>query len=106
VAWLPTTLIGMPEGWIRGNADVRGRLAKQLKVDADQICSYGRRAQTRTEHLRLVTQYLGWRAAGALELKSWTSSRWRRPWSTIRRRCCSGWRASIYDILVLREGIG
>ncbi len=37
------------------------RLAEQLKVDADQIRSYGRRAQTRTEHLRLVAQYLSWR---------------------------------------------
>ncbi len=34
------------------------RLADQLKVDATQIRSYGRRAQTRTEHLRLVAQYL------------------------------------------------
>ncbi|ELB94695.1 transposase [Rhodococcus wratislaviensis IFP 2016] len=45
------------------------RLAEQLKVEAAQIRSYGRRAQTRTEHLRLVAQYLGWRPAGGLELK-------------------------------------
>lgn len=45
------------------------RVAEQLKVDAAQIRSYGRRAQTRTEHLRLVAQYLGWRPAGAMELK-------------------------------------
>ncbi|KAF0846838.1 Tn3 family transposase [Nocardia caishijiensis] len=45
------------------------RLAEQLRVDGTEIRSYGRRAQTRTDHLRLVAQYLGWRAAGALELK-------------------------------------
>ena len=45
------------------------RLAEQLRVDGTEIRSYGRRAQTRTDHLRLVAQYLGWRAAGALELE-------------------------------------
>jgi len=45
------------------------RLAEQLKVDVAQLRSYGRRAQTRSEHVRLVAQYLGWRAAGAIELK-------------------------------------
>ncbi|MFI6309049.1 Tn3 family transposase [Nocardia fusca] len=45
------------------------RLAEQLRVDGTEIRSYGRRAQTRTDHLRLVAQYLGWRTAGALELK-------------------------------------
>ncbi|MGB8962295.1 MAG: DUF4158 domain-containing protein [Pseudonocardiaceae bacterium] len=34
-----------------------------------QIGSYGRRAQTRTEHLRLVARYLGWRSAGTMEFK-------------------------------------
>ncbi|WP_308188379.1 Tn3 family transposase [Nocardia australiensis] len=45
------------------------RLAEQLKVDATLIRSYGKRAQTRTEHLRLAAQYLGWRSAGSMELK-------------------------------------
>ncbi|MFD3592591.1 Tn3 family transposase [Nocardia sp. NPDC058640] len=45
------------------------RLADQLEVDASMIRSYGKRAQTRTEHLRLVAQYLGWRLASAAELK-------------------------------------
>jgi len=45
------------------------RLADQLKVDAAELRSYGKRAQTRTEHLRLVAQYLGWRPAGAMEVK-------------------------------------
>ncbi|GAA4479678.1 Tn3-like element TnAs1 family transposase [Rhodococcus olei] len=45
------------------------RLAEQLNVDVAELRSYGRRAQTRSEHLRLVTQYLGWRPAGELALK-------------------------------------
>ncbi len=45
------------------------RLAEQLGVDPDAIRSYGRRAKTRTEHLRQAARYLGWRPAGALELK-------------------------------------
>lgn len=44
------------------------RLATQLQVDPSVLRSYGRR-QTRTDHLRLVAQYLGWRQAGALEFK-------------------------------------
>ena len=45
------------------------RLAEQLKVDASLIHSYGKGAQTRTEHLRLVAQYLGWQPATAMKLK-------------------------------------
>lgn len=45
------------------------RVAEQLGVDPAGIGSYGRRAKTRTEHLRLAAQYLGWRAASTLELK-------------------------------------
>ncbi len=45
------------------------RLAEQLQVDPDALRSYGRRAKTRTEHLRLVARYLGWRAPTTLELK-------------------------------------
>jgi len=45
------------------------RLAQQLGVDPVEIGSYGRRAKTWTEHVRLVARYLGWRTAGAMELK-------------------------------------
>jgi hypothetical protein len=45
------------------------RLAGQLQVDPDVIRSYGRRAKTRTDHLRLVMRYLRWRPAGELELE-------------------------------------
>jgi TnpA family transposase len=45
------------------------RLADQLGVDPAELRSYGRRAKTRTEHLRLVAKYLGWRLPTTLELK-------------------------------------
>lgn len=45
------------------------RLADQLSVDPSELRSYGRRAKTRTEHVRLVAQYLGWRPPSTLELK-------------------------------------
>lgn len=45
------------------------RLAEQLRVDPVEIGSYGRRAKTRTEHVRLAAQYLGWRPVGPLESK-------------------------------------
>jgi Domain of unknown function (DUF4158)/Tn3 transposase DDE domain len=50
-------------------AVVIARLAGQLHVDPTALRTYGRRAKTRTDHLRLVAQYLGWRPAGALEFK-------------------------------------
>ncbi len=45
------------------------RLAEQIHVDPAAIRSYGRRAKTRTEHLRVAAQYLGWRAPTTMELK-------------------------------------
>ncbi|WSY58331.1 DUF4158 domain-containing protein [Nocardia sp. NBC_00881] len=45
------------------------RLAEQLKIDSTEIGSYGRRAQTRTEHVRLVARYPGWRSAVTMEFK-------------------------------------
>jgi hypothetical protein len=47
------------------------RLAGRLGVDPRALGSYGERAQTRTDHLRLVCDYLGWRTAptGGVELK-------------------------------------
>nr|WP_308213039.1 DUF4158 domain-containing protein [Nocardia amikacinitolerans] len=41
------------------------QVAEQLRVDPVEIGGYGRRAKTRTEHVRLAAQYLGWRAAAA-----------------------------------------
>lgn len=45
------------------------RLAERLNVDPDELRRYGRRVKTRTEHLRLVAQYLGWRLPTTLGLK-------------------------------------
>jgi hypothetical protein len=47
------------------------RLAGRLGVDPQALGSYGERAQTRTDHLRLVCDYRGWRTAqtGGVELK-------------------------------------
>lgn len=59
----------VPDKVASAPAVVVARRAEQLKVDAAQLRSYGKRAQTRTEHLRLVAQYLGWRSAGAMEFK-------------------------------------
>ena len=39
------------------------RLAKRLNVDPAALAGYGRRGQTRTDHLRLATDYLGWHQA-------------------------------------------
>lgn len=59
----------MPDRVVTAPPVAVARLAEQLKVDGTEIGSYGRRVQTRTDHLRLVSQYLGWRAAGPLELE-------------------------------------
>ncbi len=45
------------------------RLASQLGVSRDVLEVYGARAQSRTEHLRLVATRLGWRTAGPAEWK-------------------------------------
>jgi len=45
------------------------RVAEQLGVDPGELRSYGRRAKTRMEHLRLVARYLGWWLPTTLELK-------------------------------------
>ncbi|SFQ54988.1 protein of unknown function [Amycolatopsis arida] len=45
------------------------RLTDQLGVDPAELRSYGRRARTRTEHLRLVAKYLGWWLPTTLEIE-------------------------------------
>ncbi len=44
-------------------------LADQLSVDPGLLPAYGRRAKTRTEHVRLVAKYPGWRLPMSLEFK-------------------------------------
>jgi len=53
----------------RRSARDRLGLAVQLHVDAGALAGYGERAQTRTDHLRLVLQYAGWRVPRSLEVK-------------------------------------
>lgn len=47
------------------------RLAGRLDVDPGVLAGYGARPQTRTDHLRLVCEYLGWKAApvGSMVMK-------------------------------------
>jgi hypothetical protein len=47
------------------------RLAERLGLDAGALEGYGRREQTRSDHLRLVAGYLGWKnaAAGSAAMK-------------------------------------
>ncbi|MDV2997063.1 MAG: Tn3 family transposase TnAs3 [Chroococcidiopsis sp. SAG 2025] len=44
-------------------------VARQLDVALDGLTTYGERAQTRTEHLRKIQLYLGFRPAGRKELQ-------------------------------------
>jgi TnpA family transposase len=45
------------------------RLSERLQIPMDELRFYGERDQTRTDHLRSVARYLGWRQASALELE-------------------------------------
>ena len=40
------------------------RLARRLGVDPGELGSYGQREQTRTDHVGMVSRYLGWRFGG------------------------------------------
>src|SRR5262249_27552022 len=53
-------------------------VARQLDVAPGELARYGRRGQTRTEHLRLIRQYPGFRkapAGGLARLESWLVDR-------------------------------
>ncbi|WP_296370991.1 Tn3 family transposase [Pseudonocardia sp.] len=45
------------------------RLAARLGISPAGLAGYGRREQTRTDHLRAVMAYLGWRTTDGLSLK-------------------------------------
>jgi TnpA family transposase len=71
---LAVTLCSLP--WLGFMPDVTSapraavaRLGEQLKIDPVELRSYSRRAKTRTNHLRLVSRYLGWRPPTTMELK-------------------------------------
>ncbi|MGW3111151.1 DUF4158 domain-containing protein [Streptomyces sp. NPDC001091] len=46
-----------------------GRLARRLGLAVADLAGYGEREQTRTDHLREIAEYLGWKLAKAIELK-------------------------------------
>ncbi|MGW7673496.1 DUF4158 domain-containing protein [Streptomyces sp. NPDC054775] len=46
-----------------------GRPARQLGLAALDLAGYGEREQTRTDHLREIADYLGWKPAKAIEHK-------------------------------------
>lgn len=50
-------------------AAVVGRLSQQLGIAMGELRGYGEREQTRTDHLREVAGYAGWRSMGAAEWK-------------------------------------
>jgi len=52
------------------------RLAERLGVDPGDLAGYGAREQTRTDHLRAVMGYRGWRSADERELWRWFCVRW------------------------------
>jgi hypothetical protein len=45
------------------------RLSERLRIPVGDLAGYGDREQTRTDHLREVARYLGWRLAEELEWK-------------------------------------
>ena len=72
VAVQPCTLpwLGfVPDGLDRVPVTAAQRLAETLAVPVDALADYGRREQTRTDHLREVMAYLGWRCGGEVEFK-------------------------------------
>lgn len=46
-----------------------GRLARQLGLAAGDLAGYGEREQTRTDHLKEIADYLGWKQPKAIEHK-------------------------------------
>src|SRR6478752_556692 len=67
IGWAAVTLCTLP--WLGFVPDDVGaapavavaRVAGHLEVDPGVLRHYGRRPKTRTDHLRLVARYRGWR---------------------------------------------
>jgi TnpA family transposase len=51
----------VPDEVIAAPTAAVSRLADRLGIPAGQLAGYGERAQTRTDHLREIVRYLGWR---------------------------------------------
>ena len=84
----------VPDDVAAAPAAVVARLSEKLGIPVGELRGYGAREQTRTGHLREVAAYLGWRRLTSRAGRTWRSSCSRGRWSTTRRSCCSGWRAS------------
>ena len=83
----------VPDDVAAAPAAVVARLSEKLGVPVGALRGYGAREQTRTDHLREVAGYLGWRTVGGpLEGPGGVLVRGR--WSMTRRSCCSGRPAS------------
>jgi len=71
MGFVPDNLQGIPPAIV-------DYLARQLDVMPDVLAEYGTRSQTRTEHLRMIMQYIGFRRASEEdldELSAWLVSR-------------------------------
>jgi len=62
LGFVPDDLVAAPAAGV-------ARLAARLDVPTGGLASYGRRGQTRSDHLRAVAGYLGWRPVGEREFK-------------------------------------
>ncbi|MGH3220102.1 MAG: DUF4158 domain-containing protein [Streptosporangiaceae bacterium] len=51
----------VPDDVVTAPAAVAARLSEKLGIPVGELRGYGARGQTRTDHLREVTAYLGWR---------------------------------------------
>jgi hypothetical protein len=59
----------VPDDVLSAPSAAVGRLARQLGLAVADLAGYGGREQTRTDHLREIADYLGWKPAKTLELK-------------------------------------
>lgn len=59
----------VPDDVASAPAAVVGRLSQRLGVPMGELRGYGEREQTRTDHLRQVAAYCGWRAMDTAEWK-------------------------------------
>ena len=59
----------VPDDVTAAPAAAAGRLSQRLGVPMGELRKYGEREQTRTEHLRQVAAYAGWRSMGTAQWK-------------------------------------
>lgn len=59
----------VPDGVAAAPGVAVERVGSRLGISTGVLAGYGRREQTRTDHLRAVMSYLGWRTADELSLK-------------------------------------